>query len=328
MTSRIQIALVLIGVVLALGTVGYMGIEGWSFFDSLYMTVITVSTVGYHEVGELTPGGRVLTLVIITLGISLVAYAVSGILEDEVENRIRQVMGRRRMEKQTRRLSGHTVVCGYGRMGTILTRELHRLGAPFSVVDMAAERTMKCDARGYHYLLGDALDEEVLRQAGVRRARALVAALATDADNLLVTLTARGLNEDLRVIARCEDPRKEKNFLRAGAATVISPQAIGARRAADMLLRPNVTDFIDLATQSENLELIIDEMAIAADSPFAGHSLRESGLRQRTGHIVLVIKRLDGEMVFNPPPDSMLQSGDTLVTVGRKGGTNGDEARV
>jgi voltage-gated potassium channel len=306
----------LILVVLAIGTVGYWLLEGWSLFDSLYMTVITISTVGFREVREMSNAGRVLTLVIILVGVSVAAYGLSGLMDDLVENRIRRMLGRRRLEKRIEKMREHIIVCGYGRMGRMLCQELAALKAPFLVIEHDARRTALADESDHRYLLGDARRESVLLSAGIERGRALVAALATDADNLLLTLTAKGLNERIQVVSRCEAPEKEKSFLRAGASQVISPQAIGARRAANLLVKPHVTDFFDVATQSGNVEFVIDQRQIKEGSPFAGRTLQESDLRRQTGLIVLAIRRADGRMLFNPPPDSLMQAGDTLVTVG------------
>jgi voltage-gated potassium channel len=311
---------VLIAAVLTAGTVGYHLIEGWTLFDSFYMTVITISTVGFKEVRDLSPGGRLLTLGVILMGVSVGAYAISGLMEDLVENRIRRLLGRRRLEKRIGRMRNHVIVCGYGRMGKMLSRELQGLGQEFVVVECAAERTAVAEEVGHTYVLGDARQESVLTAAGIEHARALVAALATDADNLLVTLTAKGMKENLEVVTRCESPEKEKNFLRAGASHVISPQAIGARRAAYVLVKPHVSDFIDVATRSGNVELVIDQVVIREGSAFAGRSLAESDLRRQTGLVVLAIKRADGTMEFNPAPEAVLQAGDTLVTVGRQQG--------
>ena len=321
--SRLSNAVVLMVAVLAGGTMGYHVIEGWGYFDSFYMTVITVSTVGFREVRQMSDGGRMLTMAIIIMGVSMVAYAGSGLMEELVENRIRHVLGRRRVEKKIGRLKGHIIVCGYGRMGRMLAQELTALEQSFVVVENQAQRTSVAEESGHTYVLGDARQEAVLKLAGIEQARALVAALATDADNLLVTLTAKGMAENLDVVSRCESPEKEKNFLRAGASNVISPQAIGARRAAYVLVKPHVSDFIDVATRSGNVELVIDQVEIRAGSAFAGRSLQESDLRRQTGLVVLAIKRADGQMLFNPPPDSLLQVGDTLVTVG---GPQGNDA--
>jgi voltage-gated potassium channel len=318
--NRLRNALLLFPAVLVGGTLSYHLVEGWGYFDSFYMTVITVSTVGFREVRELSAGGRMLTLALIIVGISVLAYAGSGLMEDLVENRIRRMLGRRRLEKTINHFKNHIIVCGYGRMGRMLAEELAGLKQQFVVVEMDARRTALAEESNHIYVLGDARSESVLQAAGIDHARALVAALATDADNLLVTLTAKGLEEELTVVSRCESPEKEKNFRRAGAGHVISPQAIGARRAAYVLVKPHVSDFIDVATRSGNVELVIDQTEIRQGSVFAGRSLQESDLRRQTGLIVLAIKKSDGQMVFNPPPESILEVGDTLVTVGGTGG--------
>lgn len=317
---RLRASFLIIAVVFLLGTLGYHGIEGWSYFDSLYMTVITVSTVGYNEVEHLSPGGRWLTLGIILVGVSGVAYGVSGLMEDLVENRIRRLLGRRRLEKRIGTLAQHIIICGYGRTGEMVCKDLAGMHQAFVAIEAETRRTARAEEAQHLYILGDARDEAVLKAAGIERARGLLAVLNNDAENLLVTLTARGLNENLVVVSRCVGPDKEKSFLRAGATKVILPKVIGARRATTLLTKPHVMDFIDVVTRHDNLELVIDEVEISPVSPFAGRSLRESELRKQTGLIVLAIKKPGGEMVFNPPPESVVSAGDRLVTVGRQEG--------
>jgi voltage-gated potassium channel len=301
-----------------LGTLGYITIEGWSTFDALYMSVITLTTVGYLEVHPLTPAGRAFTMIFLMGGVFTLFFTASEGLRQVVSGEVRNILGRQRMEKSLSALENHFVVCGFGRMGRYVCQEFSALGLPFVVVDRQGDLL-----RGFAIphgipLDGDATTDAVLRRAGVERARGLVTTAASDADNLYITMSARFLNEKLFIVARAEEDGAEAKLLRAGANKVVSPYLIGGQRVAQAVLRPNVMDFLELATRNQHLELQIEETAIAATSSLAGKSLEESRIRRDLGIIIVAIKKPSGHMMFNPPGSAVLDAGDLLITLGHR----------
>jgi voltage-gated potassium channel len=303
-------------VLVGAGTVGYHLIEGWRPFDALYMTVITLTTVGFAEVHPLSPAGRAFTILLSLGGVFTLFYVGVEIVGGVVSGEVRKALGRQRMARNLSELKNHLVVCGFGRMGHLVCLEFSKLGLDFVVIDRRPE-VLRDFARPHGIPLhGDATSDEVLRKAGVERARGLVTAAASDADNLYVTMSARFLNERLYIVARAEEEGAEKKLLRAGANRVVSPYAIGGQRVAQAVLRPAVMDFIELATRSEHLELQIEETEVAAGSRLAGGRLKESGLRQELGIIIVAVKKPDGKMMFNPSPDMIISPADILITLG------------
>jgi voltage-gated potassium channel len=298
---------------LAVGVVGYMTIEKASFLDALFMTVTTVSTVGYREVVPLSTAGRVFTMVLIVGGLGVVFYGASLLAGDVIEGRLQRVLGRRKVQRQIEQLSGHYIVCGFGRMGRIVCKELAVRPVPFVVIERAPEAIRYLEEEQFLYVEGDATEDEVLVEAGIRRARGLVSALSKDSDNVYVVLTARELNRELLIVARAEDERSETKLLHAGATRVVSPYVIGASRMAGALLRPAVLDVIDLATHYRSMELKIEELAVSSGGPGVGQTLRSSGLCEQTGFIVIAIKKGSGEMLFNPSAETRIDTGDRLM---------------
>ncbi|HET7292305.1 MAG TPA: potassium channel protein [Vicinamibacteria bacterium] len=305
-------------VLVALGTAGYHVVEGWSAFDALYMTVITLTTVGFLEVHPLSPAGRTFTMLLALGGIFTLLYAAMEGIRTVVSGELRSVLGRQRMDRTLAEIRDHFVVCGYGRMGSLVCREFSALGLPFVVIDRDPQ--LLRDFRLPHglVLVGDATSDDVLRKAGVARARALVTAAASDADNLFITMSARFLNDKLLIVSRAEEEDTERKLLRAGANRVVSPYVIGGQRVAQAVLRPAVMDFIELATRSQHLELQIEETAVAVGSGLAGATIRDSQLRQDLGIIVVAIKKPDGRMVFNPAPELTMAAGDVLIAMGHR----------
>ena len=283
------------------------------------MTVITVSTVGFKEVADLSDVGRLLTIVIIFCGIGSVAVVGSSVFEWIFERHTGNKMRRKKMSKLVGGLKDHVIICGYGRMGRYVANELGPENADFVVIDNDPEVCNKVIEKGMLLIQGDASDEVVLGEAGIERASALVAALNTDADNLYLTLTAHDLNPDLKIIVRAEEQVSQKKFLRAGAAKVISPYAIGADHIVQLLLRPRVVDFIELVTQYGDMELEIDQSELTEDSPLCHKTLAESHARQLLGRMILAVKKSDGNTIFDPSPETELEKGDVLVTIGKKG---------
>ncbi len=318
---KLRFALLLGATVLTVGTLGYRLLQGWGWLECLYMTVITISTVGFKEVGELSAATRGFTILLIFGGIGSVALIGSSLIEWMIEQHASHRGRRRKMTRRIDALEGHIVVCGYGRMGRYVSNALVASGAPFVVVEQDAEICAALAEKDLLFVQGDASDEAVLETAGVKRAAALVAALSADAENLYLTLTAHGMNSDVRIIVRAEEQASHAKFVRAGAAKVISPYAIGADHIVQLLLRPSVVDFIDLVAHHEDLELDIEQIRVDEDSPLAGKSIAASRVRQALGRMILAIKNADGTMRFDPPPDTVLNPGDCLVTVGRGKGT-------
>jgi voltage-gated potassium channel len=311
-------ALLVVFILVVGGTVGYMLVEGWSFFDSLYMCVITLTTVGYHEIHTLSVDGRAFTMGLLLTGVFSLFYASTAAIRAIVGGELTGQFGRNRMEKKLASLKDHIIVCGYGRMGRLVAQEFQQQGNPFVIIERSAE--LLADFRAEHgvALAGDATHDETLRRAGIDRARTLVTLAASDADNLFITMSARLMSDKVFIVARAEDEAAEKKLLRAGASRVISPYVIGGQRVAQAVLRPSVVDFIELATRSDYMALQIDETIVRPGSPLCGQALRDTGIRRDLGLIVVAIKRPDGKMLFNPAPDALIGELDTLITLGPK----------
>ncbi len=314
---RLKIGVTALITVMVVGTAGYSWVEGWPWLLSLYMTVITISSVGFKEVADLSDVGRIFTIALIFGGIGSVALVGSSAVEWMIEQHASYGGVRRKMNKLAGALKGHIIVCGYGRMGRYVVNELKPQKAEYVVIERNPEICESIVEKGGVAIQGDASDEAALESAGIHRASALVAALNTDADNLYLTLTAHGMRPDLKIIVRAEEQASHSKFMRAGATKVVSPYAIGADHIVQLLLRPRVVDFIELVTQQGALELNIDQTELTEDSPLCGKTLAESRARQSLGRMVLAIKKKDGATVFDPAPDTMLDPGDVLVTVGR-----------
>ena len=311
---RIVVVLVLL---LVGGTAGYHWIEGWGLTDSLYMVIITLSTVGYGEVQPLSEAGRWFTLLLIVGGVSLVTYVVGTITRMVVEGEVQTLMGRRRAMSKIRRLKDHYIICGYGRIGGMIAQKFENRPLPFVVVERDEDQVARIPQM-YPVVVGDATEESVLLDAGIERAKGLVTVLQSDADNLFVTLTARELNPKLQIIARYEEPRSESKLLRAGADKVVSPYIIGGTRMAMAILRPAVIDFIELATQSESLGLQMEEVLLVEGSPLGGMKLVDSTIRSELDIMIVAIKKHSGHMEFNPSATTVLEVGDRLIAIGER----------
>jgi len=313
--SGLRLAALLFVAVSAVGVVGYHVLEGYTWLEALYMTVITLSTVGFGEVRPLHSAGRIFTILLLAGGLGVVFYTMVTVTEKVVEGEFQQFFGRRRMQKRIGMLSNHYLVCGFGRIGEVVCRELASKPVPFVVIEQQEERVREAETNQYLVLQGDATEEKTLLAAGGRQARGLFAALATDAGNVFVTLTAKELNPALFVVARAETERSERTLLRSGADKVISPYAMGGHRMAQAALRPAVVDIIDLATHHQSLELQLEEINVPVSSPCNGVTLRDSGLWEQPGVIVVAIKRASGKMLFNPMPEEKIEAGDSLIAL-------------
>ncbi|NJD55946.1 MAG: potassium channel protein [Nitrospirae bacterium] len=304
----------LVLLVVSFGTVGYMTIERWDFIDALYMTVITLASVGFKEIHDLSFIGRIFTMFLIIGGVGSVAYALSTGAKIILEGELQEVYGRRRLEKKIRELSNHYIVCGYGRMGKIICRELHEKDIPFVVIEKLEDVLTRDDDLLVYP--GDATKDEVLKEVGIERAKGLISVLPTDAENLFVVLSARVLNPKLTIVARAGEEGSEQKLLRAGADKVVSPYQIGGLRIAHTVLKPAVVDFIEFATKSGNIDLQMEEVSIGEKSQLVGKTLDESGIGRELGIIIVAIRKPNGDMMFNPTFRSAIREGDMLIALG------------
>jgi voltage-gated potassium channel len=301
--------------VITYGTIGYVVIEKWSFFDALYMTIITLTTVGYHEVHSLSRAGRAFSMILMLSGVGTMFYMFGVGAKVLLEGEIRDILGRKRLSKKIENLKNHYIICGFGRMGSIICREMMEYKAPFVVIEGSSEIVASMD-KDILTLQGDATQDSILREAGIEKANGLISVLSSDAENLFVVLSARGLNPKLKIVARASDEGAEMKLLRAGADNVVSPYNIGGLRIAHTFLKPAVVDFLEFATRSGNIELQMEEIKVAEDSHVVNHTLHESGIGKELGIIVVAIKRASGEMVFNPTSRSVIKKDDTLIAMG------------
>ena len=290
---------------------------GWTLLDSIYMVIVTLSTVGYREIGEMTPQLKIFTSLVIVVGVSTAFYILGGLVQMMAEGEINRVLGLRRVTREIDRLSDHVIICGFGRMGEILASELHKQKQPFVVVENDTERIQLAAAHHCLALSDDATQEEALLHAGIARAKTLVTTLGRDADNVFITLTARNLNPDVAIIARGEFLSTEKKLLQAGANQVVLPAATGARRMAAMITRPSAIELIEVVAGRKVAEVGVDEIPIPEGHPLVGVTVRESQTRSRHGLLIMGVRGPDGTLEFNPDPDAAFQSGGTVVVMGR-----------
>ena len=311
------IALIMLVAILSFGTFGYMFIEHSSFVDSLYMTMITISTIGYGEIFPLSTTGRIFTMVLILVGVGFVMYMFSKITEAVVGGELRALYGRLNMKKKVFELSDHYIICGFGRIGRVICHLLKDADKPFVVIENDPDVVQELADLNYLFLDGEASSDDTLLEAGVERAKGLISVVSTDADNVYITLSARGLNNDLYIMARSSGTDGgETKLLRAGANRVISPYYIGACRMAQQILRPTVTDFIDLTVHSGDLGLRMEELTVSDHGSVLNTTVKDSNIRRDYNLIVVAIKRDQGEMLFNPNPNSMILKNDTLIVLG------------
>jgi voltage-gated potassium channel len=300
-----------------IGTVGYALLEPkYTLFDALYLTVTTLTTVGSGQLDNLQPASRVFTVILLLGGVITFFFAMTEIIRGIVSGELHTLLGRRHMEQTLAAMKQHVIVVGYGRIGRSVCQELVRHETPFVLIERTEEIVRDFAMAPGVALPGDATSDEVLRKAGIDRARALITVAASDADNLFITMSARLLNENLFIVARVEQPEAEQKLIRAGANRVVAPHALSGLKMTQAVLQPAVVDFIELATQTEHLDLNIEQTLIQPDSRLAGTTLRAARLRQDLGVIIVAIKRSDGHMLSNPSGDQALQVGDTLIAVG------------
>jgi voltage-gated potassium channel len=315
---QLRISLFLLLAIIGLGTSGYIFVEKMAPFDAFYMTIITISTVGFMEVQPLSTTGRVITIAVIIMGISLMTYTLSQVARIFIEGELRKVLGRRKLEKQISQLKGHYIICGYGRIGNIIVNELRATKTPLLVIEQDPVAIEQLESEGVLYLNMDATADVALTAAGIDRARGLVTAVSSDADNVFIALTAKDMRPDIFILARASDVKNENKLLKAGASRVVCPYQMGGRRMAEILHKPTVVDFLDQTMMHTELGLQMEEAVIGSGSPITGKTLITSNLRQDFGVIIVAIKRITGEMVFNPGPGEIFNAGDVIVAIGKK----------
>lgn len=314
---RLMIAIFSLIGILAVGAFGFVVIEDVNAGEAAYMTLITVSTVGYGEQWSLSPAGKLWTGIVIVVGVLVVTMVFASVQAMIVGGEIRTVLGRRKLEDRIGRLRDHFIVCGYGRMGNLISHGLCGRGKSVVVVDNNSDRTMKVGEAGLDYVLEDATDEATLKAAGIDRAAAVVSVLRTDPQNVFVTLTAAGMRSDLSIMARAESPAAEQMLIKAGASQVICPQTIGATRMLNLLVRPSLAHVVDIVAADADWEL--EEFPVAKSSALVGQSLRDLDLRRKIEATVFAIHRADGALKLNPDPDTRLSVGDILIVIGPAG---------
>jgi len=315
---KLKLSLLLLLVTIVFGTSGYVAFEDMPPFEAFYMTLITISTVGFSEVKPLSDTGRSITIIIIILGISLLTYTLGQVARIFVEGELRIILGRRKLEKQISELKGHYIICGYGRIGSIIVNELKAANIPLVVIDQDPESIAELEASETLYLNMDATSDDALIEAGLERARGLVTAVSSDADNVFIALSAKGMRPDIFILARASDVKNESKLLRAGASRVVCPYQMGAKRMAEILHKPTVVDFLDHTMMNDQLGLKMEEALINENAAITGKTVMSSNLRQQFGVIIVAIKRKCGLMVFNPGPNEIFNAGDVIVVLGKK----------
>lgn len=310
-------AVLLLAFVVLAGTAGYVVIEGWGWWDAFYMSAITVTTVGYREIHDLSFAGQVWTVALLFSGVGSALYVFTLLATIVVEGGLPERLRKRRQARMLTLIKDHFIVCGYGRIGSIIAAQLQQQNIPFVVVERDPARLQAAMMDGLLAVQADASHEDVLKRVGIENARGLIAAVGTDAENVYTVLSARVLRPDIFIVGRAEGEDASRKLMRAGANRVVSPYQIGAVQMAQTAIRPAVVDFMTLATSSDNLELAMEEITVAVGSSLVDRSLLDANLRQRFGVIVVAIQRQDRHMDFNPEPDTAIRAGDKLVVLGR-----------
>jgi voltage-gated potassium channel len=313
---RLRYALYAVLAAIALGTLGFRLLEGWSATDSLYATIQTLTTVGYGDVTPLTAPGRMFASVYMFVGVGAVLYVLTSTVQTIVQSEMVATFGARRRQREMSKLQNHFIICGAGRVGSRLIREMQRASMPFAVIEQDAQKVTQLIDGGAPVTVGDATLEETLREVGVERARGLAACLPDDADNVYAVLIARDLNPKLHIVARAVEEQAEPKLIKAGANRVVAPTITGSHRMAQALLKPAVADFMDSIT-AENLDLSFEQLEVAPGSAYAGHKLRYTNILSELNIVIVAIRRRNGQMTFNPGGDAIIDAGDVLIAIGR-----------
>jgi voltage-gated potassium channel len=317
---KFGILVIILAAVIAIGTLGYIFIERWSPLDALYMTVITLTTVGFGEVHPLSHSGKIFTIVLVVMGVAGVAYTLSVIARMVVEGEIKRLLGRRKMQKGLKELTDHYIVCGFGRVGRRIAQELYARGVPFVVVDRDPQRIEQAEMDCFIFVQGDSTNDQTLLDAGVKRAKGLITAVVDEADSVFIVLSARQLNPKLFITARAESDQGEKKLFRAGANRVISPHKIGGIRMALTALRPNLVDFMSLVSFDQRTDLSIEEIEVKPGSSLVNSTIKDCHIRHDLGVSIVGVKKTGKDVFLNPSPETTIDGGDILIVVGdRKG---------
>lgn len=306
------IVIYLLAALLIFGISGYMFIEGWTFLEALYMTVITMTTIGFSEIRPLSTEGRIFTLTLIVFGVITATYSISSVIEFFTSTELQEQLRERRRRKALAQITDHCIICGFGRMGRSLANELKTRSAPLIVLDSNVEAIEKCHHLGFPAILGNAADERILREAGIERASSLVAAANSDAENVFIILTAKSIRPDLPIIARTHSEASIPKLEKAGAGTVISPYAIAGRRVAQLLTHPNVTSFLDGVLEFGDQQMRLEEFIIESGSPLAGLTLREARLKVA----VLAVLHPEQDLLSHPNAETRLLPGAAIIVMG------------
>lgn len=316
--DRLKYVVFLLTLIFVVGTVGFHFIEGWGVLDSLFMTLITITTIGYREIYPLSDAGKVFDIILIFMGVGTAAYGFATIAQLIVEGEVQRVLGRRRLDKKITRMNGHYIICGNGRIGSLICQELHNSKKTFVVIDKDPIPIQELEEKNIAHIIGDATNEETLVKAGIKNAKGLIATASSDVTNVYITLIAKELNPSVFVLARAETEDSIKNLERAGANKVISPYLIGGRHMANIILKPTVVDFVELATgeQSRDFFIQMEGFKIKSKSDLVGKTLKDAPIRKDLGLIVVAIKDNKGDMIFNPPAGFTLSENDVLVCIG------------
>jgi voltage-gated potassium channel len=313
--KQLGIAVAILAATIAIGSVGYVVIEGWSIGDAVYMTVISLTTTGFREVRDLSAAGRGLTVFVIISGLASLAYVGGRVLQLAVE---RYLIRRGRMDRQIHRLKNHVILCGYGRMGRHIAEDLSDAKVSFVIIESDPEISREMEERSYLYLIGDASSDKTLRNAGVERARGLIAVVSSDAENVYTTLTAKSLNPDVTIVARALTDESEPKLRTAGADRVIKPYEMVGRRIAQLVIRPAMIEFVDTIARSKSGEITMEEITVASDSELVGVALRDTIIRRELNVIIVAIRRSETELIYNPGPDTQFREHDRLVAIGKR----------
>jgi len=315
--KRIRLGALVLASVFVLAVLGYRFLASYDWMQAVWMVVVTISSVGYGERSQLPSHVQALSVFVIVFGMSAAVYTVGGFIQLMLEGEIQSALGQQRTTREIKGLTDHVIVCGYGRIGQMLTDELRRTTRRFVVIDNDPFKINEAHQHGFLSVSRDATEEEILLAAGLARARTLVTVLPTDAANVFITLTASNINKDIQIIARAEHPTTGKKLRQAGADRVVMPAVTGATQMARMITRPSTADVMELLAESSFMDLEMDEIGVAETSQFAGVSVLDSDARKKYRLLIVAVKQADGDMVFNPDANHIFGGEDTVVVMGR-----------